>query len=779
MRVFFRPARRMRLRVLRPLSLILNDTRLRLRVAYGVVLFLGLLFSGLIFLYSEDVLHDTQRLVRRELPVLKQIASLKAEIGREEAALYDFYATGDQERFARDFAASQRRAQQLIVELERHTRAELLQAVRVDHETLQLLARDIERSLDPTSPMLGDSHPMLMRASLEVRDIYAELEALAGVTEARVRDSANQTGDTVRRMAHLGAIFSLGIFLVAVFIGHYINVYVRESAERRRLAVFAERNPNPVLRLSFDGHVIYANAAAQALARAMGAESAQVLLPENASERLGRLRGRRERYEVWDYERQQRSFECGIHFLPDLSSFHAYVTDVTERRLSEERLVHQAYHNAVTNLPNRRMLQEVAEQTLRAPDHGGTRAALYLLGLDRFKLVIDTLGHDVGDKLLQTLGERLRQVLDQCRDLAPNATLYHVDAEVYAVFAPGVPSSQAAVLLAEKLTEGLAQPMYVTEREFFVSASIGVAAYPDDGDDIMTLLRNADSAMHLMREQGGGGFRLYKPEMNAVAAQWLSLENFLRHSIERNELRLYYQPQVDVRTGRVVALEALLRWDHPTHGILSPKEWVGLAEESGLIIPISEWALRAACEQNREWRRRGVMQTVIAVNVSGRQFHQQDLPRLVAQVLADTGLEPNALELEVTESVAMLDIERTVIMLRELKRMGVRLAIDDFGTGFSSLAYLKRFPLDKLKIDQSFVHHLTSDDTDSAITRAIVTLGHALKLKVGAEGVQTREQLARLRLFQCDLAQGTLYSEAAPAHEIERLLRAHPRLAGA
>ena len=777
MRDFFRPAADGRLRVFSPLSLLIKDARLRLRLAYAMVLVLGLVFSGLIFLYSEDVLNASRRLVGAELPLLKQISVLKVEIGREESALYDYFATGDRERFERDFAASQRRSLGLIGEIERTTaRPELLQHVRADHQKLELLAHDLMRALDDSSVILGESHPTLMRASLEVRDIHAELDALASLTEARMRDSANLTSETVRRMAQLGVVFSLGIFLVAVFIGRYINIYVRESAERRRLAVFAERNPNPVMRLALGGEIIYANAAALELAHDMDADSARVLLPEDLSERLAGLRGDSERYQVWEYERDARCFESGVHFLPDLG-FHAYVMDVTERRVSEDKLVHQAYHNPLTGLPNRRMFQEVVEQTLRAPDHRGQRAAVYMLGLDRFKVVIDTLGHDVGDELLKAVAARLRGALDEARELALNASLYQFDGDVYAVLVPAIPSGQTAVLIAEKLIDGFKAPFYIADRELFVSASIGVAIFPEDGRDALTLLKNADSAMHGVKEQGGGGFRLYKPEMNAMAVHWLSLESYLRHAIERDELRLYYQPQVDIRSGRVVALEALLRWEHPARGILSPKEWVGLAEDSGLIVPISEWALRAACRQNREWRNRGVLQSIIAVNVSGRQFHQQDLPRLVEDVLADTGVPPDALELEITESVAMQDIERTVTMLRELKGMGVRLAIDDFGTGFSSLAYLKRFPIDKLKIDQSFVQHLTSDDTDAAITRAVVTLGHALKLKVGAEGVQSREQLARLRQYECDLAQGTLYSAPAPAHEIEQFLHAHPRLA--
>src|SRR5436190_7017896 len=279
------------------------------------------------------------------------------------------------------------------------------------------------------------------------------------------------------------------------------------------------------------------------------------------------------------------------------------------------------------------------------------------------------------------------------------------------------------------------------------------------------------------RLHGGNGFRLYKPEMNAMAAHWLSIENHLRHAIERRELELYYQPQVDIKGGRVVSFEALLRWRHPRWGLLSPKDFVRLAEESGMIESIGAWVLNEACAQNRRWRDRGLFPVRVAVNISGRQFHREQLTRTVGEALAQSGLSAEALELEITERIAMADAVRTAEMLRELKDMGVKIAIDDFGTGFSSLAYLKRFPIDKLKIDQSFVAQITADSTDAAIVRAVVTLGHALKLRVGAEGVATHEQLARLRHYECDEAQGELYSHAAPVADVEALLRAPDKVA--
>lgn len=756
-------------------SLAIKDPRLRLRAMYVVVFALGVLFSVLIVAYSQQVLENSRRFLRADLPLLSQIADLKVELARQEATLYDYYATGEPDRLEHDYVADSQRSHELLNSIERsYGDAEPLPSLRASLASLDSLARRLQRTLAATPDVAGETHPVLVRVSDIVRELHAELDVLAKLVETRIFARANETQETVGRMAQLAILFSMAIFLVAVFVGYYLNAYLQASTERRRLAVFAERNPNPVMRLSLDGHVIYANAAAAELARRMGHGSPRVLLPEDLKARLAALRGPRERYEVWQYQREARSLECGIHFLPDLDIFHAYVADVTERRLSEEKLAFQAYHHPLTGLPNRRMFNEVVDRALLAPEHGRAQAAVLMIGVDRLKVVADTLGHAVGEQVLQGIAARLDLVLKECADLARGTTLYHFDGDVFTVFASGLANDQAPAQIAERLVAASGKPLYVAGREFFLSFSVGIAVFPADGKDAAELVKNADSAMQQVRGQGGRGLRLYKPEMNAMATHWLALESHLRHAIERQELRLYYQPQVDLRTGRVAALEALLRWQHPQWGLLSPKDFVRLAEESGMILPIGDWVLYSACAQNHEWRSRGLAAARVAVNISARQFYRQNLPDVIAAALARTGLAPDLLEIEITESVAMEDVERTAAMLHELKDMGVRIAIDDFGTGFSSLAYLKRFPIDKLKIDQSFVHQVTANDADAAIVRAVVTLGHALKLRVGAEGVSTQEQLARLRLYDCDEAQGELYSQAVPASEVERFLRAPP-----
>jgi len=756
------------------------DIKLKMRGIYVLVLALGALLSVLIYGFGDDMLHASRKLVRQDLPLLEDIAQLKVEVMEQESLLHEYYASGDRARFVTEQEVNGLEYEQVYARLVRSFgQAPELERVQGYYAR----ARDIAAELDATLTRepVDDDHAQALLAHLSgiVRSLNTELDTLMQLIEARVLESAASAESTIATISRLVLLYTIAIFLVAVIVGYSVNGYLYANAERRRLAVFPERNPNPVMRLALDGALLYANPAAAELLGKIGADpnDALKLLPPDLRERLKALRASGRGYDIWQYQVQSRLLECGIHYIPDLTIYHAYVTDITERRRTEEKLVFQAYHNALTELPNRRMFEEVVEQTLPTADAGGRQAAVLLLSLDRLKVVTETFGHVIGDQLLQAIALRLKTVLEHCREGCHNAMLYHFDGELYAVLLPELASSQAPAMVAEKLLEAMKEPLYVAGRELFVSVSIGVAVFPDDGREAVALLRNAESALQRVKKAGGRGFQLYKPEMNAMAAQWLSLENYLRHALEHGELVVYYQPQFDVKSGRATGVEALLRWSHPTRGLLPPGEFIPLAEETGMIVGLGEWVLRQACVQQRVWCEQGLMAGTMAVNMSAGQFHQQNLPAIVAGVLAETKLPAQYLELEITESVAMHDAARSAAMLHELKDMGVRLAIDDFGTGFSSLSYLKRFPIDRLKIDRSFIHGLTTDANDGAITRAVITLGHALKQHVLAEGVETREQLLRLRQYECDEAQGNLYAPPLPAAEVEKFLRSQPRLA--
>jgi diguanylate cyclase (GGDEF)-like protein/PAS domain S-box-containing protein len=443
--------------------------------------------------------------------------------------------------------------------------------------------------------------------------------------------------------------------------------------------------------------------------------------------------------------------------------------DITERKQAEETIRHLAYHDGLTGLPNRTLFEDRLTVTLAQARRKKGIAAVMFLDLDRFKVVNDTVGHAMGDQLLQSVAERLRALV---RD---GDTVARVGGDEFTVLLPEVARVEDAVEVAERILETLRQPWQVNGHEFRITTSIGIAMCPGDGDDAESLIRNADTAMYRAKDGGRDNYKLYTRAMNSRIAERLALESSLRRAVEREEFAVHYQPQVNIETGRIVGVEALVRWRHPQQGLVSPLEFIPVAEETGLIVPLGAWVLRTACTQNRAWQDAGLPPMRMAVNLSARQFQRHDLLDTVAAALAESGLPPQYLQLEITEGAAMQDVDLTLAILRELKDTGVQVSIDDFGTGHSSLSYLKRFPIDVVKIDQSFVQDLTVDPNDAAIASTIIVMAHALNLKVIAEGVETAEQLAFLRERACDEMQGFLFSRPKPAPELDQMLRRNGR----
>lgn len=442
--------------------------------------------------------------------------------------------------------------------------------------------------------------------------------------------------------------------------------------------------------------------------------------------------------------------------------------DVTVIKRSEAKLQYQAHYDALTGLPNRVLLNERLGQAIA--DLSGPVWLVYL-DLDRFKVVNDSLGHQAGDVLLKHVAERLRAAVK------PSDTVARLGGDEYVMILsdPGTGATIAGVV--QGILDAVAQPLIIEGHEFFPTCSMGIAAYPADGKDEATLMRHADIAMYRAKELGRNNYQFYSCAMNAKTLERLHLEGELRHALERDEFVLHYQPQVDLQSGQIVGMEALIRWNHPELGMVPPDRFIGLAEETGLIVAIGAWVLRTACAQNKVWQRSGFAGLRVAVNLSARQFGSKDLANSIIAVLEETGLAADGLEIELTESSLMADVDGAVASMRALKAIGIHLSLDDFGTGYSSLSYLKRFPIDVLKIDQSFVRDVMSDPDDAAIVASIISLAHNLKLHVIAEGVETAEQLAYLRLHGCDDMQGYYFSKPVPAAAFEQMLREGKNLA--
>jgi diguanylate cyclase (GGDEF)-like protein len=431
-----------------------------------------------------------------------------------------------------------------------------------------------------------------------------------------------------------------------------------------------------------------------------------------------------------------------------------------QRKRADERVHHMAFHDDLTSLPNRLMLLERLDRALSRHGRAGSKLAILFMDLDRFKVINDSLGHEVGDLLLRQVADRLR---DQSR---AGDTVARMGGDEFAVLIENPETLEDISACARRLVEHLSAPYLLEQKDCHVTLSIGISIFPSDGNDSQALLKAADVAMYRAKEMGRNNYQYYLPSMNVHTVERLELESDLRRALERGEFLLHYQPKVAIASGLITGTEALLRWNHPVRGLVPPMDFISLAEETGLIVPIGEWALATACAQNKLWQDQGLKKLGVAVNLSARQFADSMLLPKLTQIIHASGLDPSSLELEITESVVMSHGESAVTVLEKLKSIGVQLAIDDFGTGYSSLAYLKRFPIDTIKVDRSFIRDIPADSGDMKIARAIIAMAHALRLKVVAEGVENGEQLKFLRALRCDAAQGYFLYRPLPREKV-------------
>ena len=440
-------------------------------------------------------------------------------------------------------------------------------------------------------------------------------------------------------------------------------------------------------------------------------------------------------------------------------NYLAMFNDISEQKAAEERIAYLDRHDALTGLPNRSVLADQLGVVLQKASINKNHVGVISIDLDRFKNINDSLGHEVGDEFLKEIAKRLESYSKD------KSVIGRFGGDTFVIILPDVHTKSEIVAAINKVKDVIAQPVMYGQVELMVTASAGISVFPEDGDTPEVLIRNADTAMHKAKDIGRNNYQFFTAIMNEYASEQLMLENSLRRAIERKEFVLFYQPQLDVKTGKVVGAEALIRWSHPIKKIVSPLEFIPLAEETGLIIPIGEWVLMEACRQHQEWVARGLPPIPVSVNISTVQFRDKKFLQMLATVIEKSGIEPSYLDLEVTESVVMRDPEFVIEQLEKIKAMGIKLSLDDFGTGFSSFSYLRHFPLDRLKIDQSFVRNLMAEPINQAIVESIITLGKNLKIRTIAEGVETIEELHCVQQLQCDEIQGYYYSKPLPSDE--------------
>lgn len=554
---------------------------------------------------------------------------------------------------------------------------------------------------------------------------------------------------------------------------------VELNKANQTLSVLIKASPLAIFVLDLEGHVILWNPAAEKM---FGWNEAEVvghpfpLVPEERREtfRAG-FEGALEGKVVTDYQTRRPRKDGSLIdvnvwmtalFDADgaINGIMAIVADITERKQAEARINYLAYHDTLTGLANRVSFEEHLATSIADAENNQATLAVMFLSLDRFKKFNDTLGHIVGDQLLKGVAERLRLGLREADMVA------RFGSDEFSFLLTRIEDAADAEACAREFQSILERPFHIEAHELYVTSSIGIGLYPMDGRDAQELLKSAGAALYRAKQAGGSNYQFFTADMSERALQRLSLENQLRRGLDRKEYRVYYQPQVNIDTGKITGMEALVRWQHPERGLVAPVEFISLAEDTGLIAPLGEWVLRTACEQTRQWLDRGFPKLHVAVNLSPRQFQQPDLVLMVERLLKETGLDATCLELEVTESSVMKNAETAINTLRELKAMGIRISIDDFGSGYSSLSYLKNLPIDVLKIDQSFVRDMTTDPKDAAIVMAIIQLAHSLQLQVKAEGVETEDQLRFLRLLRCDEMQGYLFCRPVPEDAFEQML---------
>jgi diguanylate cyclase (GGDEF)-like protein/PAS domain S-box-containing protein len=443
------------------------------------------------------------------------------------------------------------------------------------------------------------------------------------------------------------------------------------------------------------------------------------------------------------------------------------IKDITERKQSEERLHHQVFHDSLTGLPNRKLFSQQLEESILKAQNNNSLLSVMFLDVDRFKNINDSLGHEIGDLLLQGLAQRLKACLRDCDVIA------RWGGDEFTLILNQISNLEEPARIGQRLLDALQAPFNIQEHQLHVRSSIGIAVYPKDGDIAETLIRNADAALYRTKQRGKNNYNFYTSTMNAEASEMLRLETFLHGALERQEFVLYYQPQVNIKTKKICGVEALIRWQHPELGLVSPAKFIPLAEETGSIVHIGEWVLRTACQQSKAWQKIGLPDLKISVNISPRQFQEENLVAKIEEILNETGLTPDFLELEITETTIVQNVEFARRALHNLRNMGINISMDDFGTGYSSLGYLKKFSFQTLKIDQSFVRDLQDNPQDKAIISAIVTLGRGFNLRVVAEGVETIEQLEMLRALNCEEMQGYWFSRPLPMSEATQFLCNH------
>lgn len=733
---------------------------------YLVVLGLGSVLSIYIYQQGQNVRDEILHLSNEDIGHLHRIADLKQAVTAREPILYRYYADTDRDNYLISYSRNTTRVNDGIEWLAR-TFADNpeLAELQNEHSMLQKQAKQLDQVLTAESTDWDEARRILGDVAMVSRSLNNRLERFARSVERQVADRGNYVSAATLEMFYSVVAVSVVIFILALFFGHYAYQHLSDARARRLLALFPERNPNPVFQINTHAKLLFANPAAYNMQSVIfpDTRNLEALLPPDIEENITAMRSNQTPLMRFEYKVATYIFFCTLQYLEDFDTCHVYLQDITARRSAENRNEFLAYHDPLTGLANRRQLEKDVARMIPTITPG-TRIAVAIANIDRFSMVSQSLGHLAGDELIIAVAGRLEHCFSKIPSDNP-IKIYRLEGHHFVILADHA-DDRFSDQLSAQLQRATGEPVIVEHRTLSLSMSIGLTYFPEHGEDIFQLLKNAESAMRRASNQGGNVVCVYQSDMNADALLRLELSHDLHQATTQNELLIHYQPKIDL-SGKLTGTEALVRWQHSQYGMISPAEFIPLAEETGSIGQIGEWILRTACARGRQWQEAGYPSQTIAVNLSARQF-TRELPGQIAQILHDTGLQARYLELEITEGIAM-SVDFSIGIMQRLRELGVKLAIDDFGTGFSSLTYLKQFPIQTLKVDQSFVKQLENSPSDRAIVRSIIELGHQLGLEIVAEGVETQKQKQMLIEYGCDTMQGYLVSHPVPPEEYETL----------
>lgn len=732
--------------------------------AYLFVLAVGVAVSVRIVSLGDSVQAVNRMFIAEKLPLSQRIGELRGVIADEERLLYEYYSyTATRDAFKAQRTLNNARLDNIVGHLEKDVGSrEQVSELRTRLTELDGLSDELSATLASKVVNWDLARAILAQVKPRVRQIEKTLTAMTSANQKAVDNLGMDSQDSVSTMVRWVIGFSVLIFGVAFFVGYYVVAIIREGLERRRLAMFAERDSNPVLSLGASGEVLYANPATAELLSRLNLPSNQPaqLLPADLQRHLDETRSAPTSNTQFEYGHGKYTLDCTVAYLADFSEFHVYVKDVTARKQAEEKLAYQAFFDPATGLPNQYRLREELSAAF-SQQRAGT---VMMIVADREQEIFEGLGAVETERWLVKVALRLRDGIN-----ANEESLYRFGGNAFVLVCwPG--DLAGAQRRALQLLGTARQPLHIERRELFSTLSIGAALMEcGNGGDAArmaeTQVQQAASACNRVRRAGGNDFAIYDEAMGQAAANTLRMITDLQHAVENGELRLHYQPKVDTASGRLLGMEALVRWMHPERGMISPAEFIPVAEDTGMIVAIGRWVLREACRQNAAWQQAGLRPLRVAVNFSARQFRSDNLLDEIDAALSETALPASLLELEITESMVMEDPERVINLLDKIRSRGIHLSLDDFGTGHSSLAYLKRFPINCVKIDRAFIKDMPENTDDVAIARTIVAMAKSLGLTTVAEGVETVEQLELLKTMGCDQIQGYFFSRPLPADD--------------